>query len=190
MLAQETLDHLIERGAAIWDEFRQRTSDRHHLFIPCDHAEAHEALARLRPRASTFLELGSAAGVVTIIADLLGYESFGIEIEPWLVDRSTELAEEVGSGATFAEGSFVPPEHQDEVALLSSDFHTPTTGAPAYDELGFELADFDLIYAYPWPGEEDWLLDLLRRYARPDAILLTYDAAEGFRISEDFRALE
>ena len=149
-----TLDRLIREGEEAWEEFRARAKDRYHLFIPCDHRGAYEALRELRPRATTFLECGSAAGVVTIMADLLGFEAYGIEIEPWLVNRSIQLAEELGSGAVFAEGTFVPTAYQDEIEHLSGDFLTPTNGACAFDELDLELSDFDLVFAYPWPGDE------------------------------------
>ncbi len=181
----ETLARLIREGADSWQEFCALASDRHHHLIPCDHAGAYQVLRRLSARATSFLELGSATGVVTILADLLGFEACGIELEPWLVERSTELALRLGSRALFAEGSFVPAAYQDEVEHLLADFVTPTVGACGYDELGFELDDFDLIYAYPWPGEEDWLHELVRRHARPGALLLTYDASEGFRLVRD-----
>lgn len=179
---RDTLKTLIAEGAQLWDDFRRETTDRHHLFIPCDHHDVATVLAELTDRGSTFLELGSAAGVVTIIADLLGFEAYGIEIEPKLVERSIELAESFGSNATFVEGSFVVPEYQNEIELLSADRITPTDGADAYDEMGLELSDFDVIFCYPWPGEEAWLAEMMRRHARPDAVLLTYDAKEGFRI--------
>jgi hypothetical protein len=182
-IPEATLERLIRTGGEAWDEFRALTSHRHHLFIPCDHRGAYEALRGLRARAATFVELGSAAGVVTIMADLLGFEAYGIEIEPWLVNRSIESAEDVGSGAVFAEGTFVPPAYQDEIEHLSGDFLTPTDGADAFGELGLDLADFDLVFAYPWPGDEEWLEELMRRHARADAILLTYDVTDGFRIS-------
>ncbi|TDJ72523.1 MAG: hypothetical protein E2O39_06470 [Planctomycetota bacterium] len=180
----KTLDGLIRAGSQAWDEFRAYAKDRHHLFIPCDHRGAYEALRGLRSRAATFVEFGSAAGIVTIMADLLGFEAYGIELEPWLVNRSIEIAEQFGSAAVFAEGTFVTPAYQDEIELLSADFLTPTNGACAFDELGLELSDFDLVFAYPWPGDEDWLGELMRRHARADTILLTYDASEGFLVSQ------
>jgi SAM-dependent methyltransferase len=176
-----TIEKLLQAGSEAWDEFRQVAKDRHHLFIPCDQPGAYETLRAHRAQATTFLELGSGAGIVTILADLLGFEACGIEIEPWLVERSTQLAAEFDSGASFAEGTFVPLEYQDEIENLSADFHTPTGGASGFDELGLDLSDFDLVFAYPWPDDEDWLAELFRRHARPDATLLTYDVSEGFR---------
>ena len=64
-------------------------------------------------------------------------------------------------------------------------FLTPTGGACGYDELGLELVDFDLVYAFPWPGEEDWLRELVKRHARPGALLLTCDGGEGFHHFRD-----
>lgn len=184
-IREETLALLLRAGVESWEEFRAYAADRHHLVIPCDHAGAYQELRRLTPHATSFLELGSATGVVTILADLLGFEACGIELEPWLVERSSELARRFQSGASFAQGSFVPAAYRDEVEELSVDFLTPTEGACGYDELELELDDFDLIYAYPWPGEEDWMQELVRRHARPGALLLTYDVREGFRLARD-----
>ncbi len=184
-IASDVLAQLIRDGSDSWDEFRALAADRHQWFIPCDHVGAYHALRELRSRAATFLELGSAAGVVTVMASLLGYEAYGIECEPWLVERSFDLAERFGSTATFAEGSFVPPAYRDEIEHLDANFLAVTDDSCAYDELGLELDDFDLVYAYPWPGEEEWLAEMVRRHAREDALLLTYDVAEGFRVSEE-----
>ncbi|MEO6597888.1 MAG: hypothetical protein ABIP94_24360 [Planctomycetota bacterium] len=175
------LDELIAAGNDVWMEFRALTADRHHPFIPCDHRGAYEALRPLRARATTFVEFGSAAGVVTIMADLLGFEAYGIEIEPWLVRRSIALAERLVSAATFAEGTFVPMAYQNEIENLTGDFLTLTNGACAFDEFGLDLTDFDLVFAYVWPGEEEWLHELIRRHARADAVLLTYAGSEGFQ---------
>lgn len=187
-LPEDQLDALIREGQEIWEGFRLQNGEAFSLFIPCDHRGAHEALAGLRDRATTFLELGSATGVVTIMADLLGFEAYGIEIESWLVDASTELAEQFGSSATFAEGTFVPLEYQDEVDNLSADSFTPTHGACGYEELGMDLRDFDVVFCFPWPGDELWLRELVRRHARPDTLLLTYDDREGFVLAEDLDA--
>jgi len=141
-IQDEVLARLIREGAESWAEFCARTSDRHHTLVPSDHAGAYEALRRVSPLATSFLEFGSGTGVVTILASLLGFESHGIELEPWLVTRSTELALRFGSASRFAGGSFVPEEYQDEVEHLPVDFVTPTGGACAYGELGLELDDF------------------------------------------------
>lgn len=178
------LDVVLRRGAEIWRDWCVEHEGLFHRVIPADHALAIEALRTELPRAHSFLELGSATGVVTILADLLGFDAYGIEIEPRLVDVAEALAEEVESRATFAQGTFVPTEYKDEVSLLESDYLTPTEGADAYEELGLDLGDFDLVYAYPWPGEEDWLIEMVRRCAGPSTRLMLYTVRDGFEVLE------
>lgn len=173
---------LLREGHALWRDYCQSRASEFHRVIPADQAAAVDALAAQRPHAHTFLELGSATGVITILADLLGYEAYGIEIEPDLVRAAEDLAARTGSSATFVEGSFVPPDYRDEVHLLESDYLTPVEGADAYDELGLDLADFDLVYAYPWPGEEDWLIELVTRYGGPRTRLMIYTVRDGFEV--------
>ncbi|MFT4543100.1 MAG: hypothetical protein ACI841_001859 [Planctomycetota bacterium] len=183
-IPQTTLDQLIRAGDDTWREYQAGGNARYHHFVPSDHFGAYGHLRGMRAKASTFLELGSGAGVATIIADLLGFDAYGIEIEPWLVEQSIDLAEEFDSSATFAEGTFVVPEYLDEFEHLPSDIVTPTDGADAFEEIGLDFSDFDIVYAYPWPGEEDWLRELVRRHARPEAQLLTYHPDGGFQVRD------
>jgi hypothetical protein len=178
----EALDHLLRRGAELWRDFLAGQGSLFHGFIPADHRGAYEVLARERAGAHSFLELGSGLGVITVLADQLGFDAYGIEIEPELVDISRGLNDEVGARATFALGSFVPEDFRDEVSLLDAEFHTPTEGADGYDELGMDLASFDLVYAYPWPGQEEWMEELVRRGAGPHTRFMTYSVSEGFEV--------
>lgn len=182
-LSEEVFEELLLRGSEIWRDFTASRGGRFTLVIPADQRDARAALEEQSACASSFLELGSGAGVITILADLLGFDAYGIEIEPGLVEASQDLAEHLGSGATFVEGSFVPVEFRDEVELLSGDFVTVSEGADAYDELGLTLRDFDLVYGYPWPGEEDWMVELVRREAGPDTSLMMYSVADGFQVT-------
>lgn len=180
----DVLESLFRLGDEAREEFRGVVKHRHHLFIPCDYSDAYEALRGLVGRAHSFVELGSGSGVVTILADLLGLEACGIEAEPWLVERSRQIAEEFDSGAVFAEGTFVPLEYEEEIINLSDESLTPMIGADGFEELGIELSEFDLVFAYPWPGDEEWLFELIRRYARNDVLLLTYGNRDGFHVLE------
>ena len=179
-----TLERLIDTGDSAWQEFRHREAGRFHRFIPSDHWGAYEHLKELRTRADNFVELGCGVGIVTIMASLLHYDAYGIEIEAQLVERAREIARGFGSRATFQEGTFVPVVYEDDVRHLSGDFLTLTAGEHAFDEIGMDLEDFDLIFAYPWPGEEDWLDELIRRFARPGATLLSYHSDGGFQVKQ------
>jgi hypothetical protein len=183
---EQNLESLLREGNQIWEAFIEARGGTFHHLIPADAEGAYQQLGQLRDRHHTFLELGSGMGVITILADLLGFEAHGIEIEEGLVDLSRDLAERHGSSASFTEGSFVPAEFRDEVSLLDGEFHTIAEGLDAYGELGMELAEFDLIYAYPWPGEEEWLADLFRRAGGGHAQLLTYSVSEGYSVSGPF----
>jgi hypothetical protein len=52
-------------------------------------------------------------------------------------------------------------------------------GEPAYAELRFELADFDWVYAYPWPGEAEVLRDVMKQRGAPGAQLLLHGYSGG-----------
>ncbi|MDP6740556.1 MAG: hypothetical protein QF404_11165 [Planctomycetota bacterium] len=183
---EQNLESLLREGNQIWETFIEARGGTFHHLIPADAEGAYQQLRQLRERHHTFLELGSGMGVITILADLLGFEAHGIEIEEGLVDLSRDLAERHGSSASFTQGSFVPAGHRDEVHLLDGEFHTIAEGPDAYGELGMELSDFDLVYAYPWPGEEEWLADLFQRAGGGHAQLLTYSVSEGYSLSGPF----
>ena len=176
-------DELFADAAAIWDEHRRENGGRFSSFIPTDYALALDALREVRDVGDAFVELGSGAGVVTILADSLGFDSYGVEIDPWLVSRSEELAEKFESAATFVAGSFVPLALRDEVEHLQADFATEIDGADAWSEIGMGLRDFDVIYDYHWPEQADLHSDMLARFARPGATVLRYSAEHGFEVS-------
>ena len=42
--------------------------------------------------------------------------------------------------------------------------------------------DFDLVFAYPWPGDDSLLAELFNRYAAQEALLLTYDQFNSIQL--------
>ena len=94
------LNKLLKAGTRLWNEFQILAGDRYHLFVPCDQRDAYEELRKLSSRATSFLEFGSAAGVVTIMADLLGMEAYGIEIEAELAAAKAAAADAVLSDSS------------------------------------------------------------------------------------------
>ena len=52
----------------------------------------------------------------------------------------------------------------------------------AHDELGLDPDDFAVIFAYPWPDEEQVTAGLFQRYAAPGAVLLTHHGGAEFRL--------
>ena len=156
-------------------------------FVAADHPKVYRALRRLEGRAVSFLEWGSGTGVVTIMAAMLGFEAYGIEIDPGLVEGSRTLASKYGTGAQFAEGSFIPREYEWNPETGDENFRTVLDGEPGYEELDMELRDFDLVYAYPWPDEGPLYDDIMRRCGRTGALLLTFSASEGMKLTRPGR---
>jgi len=127
-------------------------------------------------------EWGSGFGLVALMAACLGFRACGIEINGDLVDHATELAADFGLDVEFACGTYIPPGGEDLTDACEEFDWLSAGGACGYDALGVDPADFDLIFAYPWPGEEQVIDDLFERFGATSALLLTF---HGFR--EDLR---
>jgi hypothetical protein len=161
-------------------------------FVPSDFELAYRALAAVKQAnlstGQRFLEWGSGIGVVACLATQLGFDSIGIEIERPLVDIAEDLAAAHDLETEFACGSFIPADT--EVHLeMPDDFAWLTTEAPtAYEDLDLAPDDFDLIFAYPWPGEENVIFDLFANHAATGALLLTYHGLEGIRLQRKRRS--
>jgi len=164
----------------------QRRGDDIPAFVPCDFEAAYRALRAVvedsLATGSRFCEWGSGFGIVTGLASMLGLDACGIEIHAELVREAERLAQHFHLAAQFVCGSLVPPGGE-ELAAQTFEFAWLTPSADdAYDELGLEVSDFDIIFAYPWPGEEEVIYSLFARYAATGALLLTYHGIQGVRI--------
>ena len=178
---KERLRLLFEEGRAVWESFEdQIRQHRFHTFVPGDYECVLRTLVELRGPADRrgrklrFLELGSATGVIAIMADLLGYEAYGIEIDPQLVEVARALAQDHGPGARFAAGSYLPAGYEWKPADGDGRLGTIGQAEPAYAGLGRHLDYFDLVYAYPWFGEEPILRDVMARHGAPGARLMLH----------------
>jgi len=103
------LTQLGEEGWEIWARFdREVRSQEWHSFVPAEYDRVLVALAALRQPGMRFLEGGSATGIIAVMADLMGYEAYGIELDEGLIDIAVTMAGRYGSRARFALGSFLP----------------------------------------------------------------------------------
>jgi hypothetical protein len=160
-------------------------------FVPSDFVTVYHALraiteANLAPGTS-LCEWGSGFGVVASLAAMLEFKVCGIEIEGVLVDASRRLADDFGLPAEFVHGSLVPSGAEADVEEAYADASTEyfwlvTDADDAYDELGLNLDDFDVVFAYPWPGEECLIEGLFEKYAAEEALLLTYNQYNSVRL--------
>ena len=51
-----------------------------------------------------------------------------------------------------------------------------------YLELGRALEDLNVVFGYPWGGEEPMMRDVMRQFGRRDALLLLNDTNEGLKV--------
>jgi len=182
------LSALSEEGWEIWQRFDVEVrQDQWHPFVPADYDHVLQALLRLRAPGLRFLEWGSATGVITIMADMLGYEAYGIELDGKLVHVARELAERFDSQARFAAGSFLPAGYRYRSRTGDDRIGTIGYGQSGYRELEHPLEDFDVVYGYPWHGEEAMMLDLMRTYGGAGARLMLHGGSEGIRVYRDGR---
>jgi len=169
------LEQLGEEGWELWASFdRDVRRHRWHAFVPADYGRILDALLPFRSPGRTFLEWGSATGVITIMADLLGFDACGIELDGELVETAVALAERHGSRARFAAGSFLPAGYAYRPRDGDARLGTVGEGPSGYLRLGRSLDDFQVVYGYPWSGEEALMHDLMRRYGHTDAFLLLH----------------
>lgn len=172
------LADLCAAGWEIFERFDTEVRDkRFHPFVAAEYEKVLDALIEHRREGLRFLEWGSASGVITIMADLLGYEAHGIELDDSLVEIARSLAGRFNSHAQFVSGSFVPTAYSlgrdaDDSAWLG-------TGPSGYLEVGRALDDFDVVFGFPWPGGERTMFDIMARYGGADALLLTFSVDDG-----------
>ncbi len=179
----ERIDVLCEEGREFWHRFDAEVrQDNWHPFVAADYDSVRSTLLSLRKPGLRFLEWGSATGVITIMADLMGFDSSGIELDSSLVQVARDLAARSGSNARFATGSFIPmgwewkpPDGDRRVGTIGQ-------GPSGYVELERALADFDVVFGFPWTGEAPLMLDLMRCHGREDAILLLHAPGDQARI--------
>jgi hypothetical protein len=176
------LQSVCDEGWLMFEAFDSSVRDhRFHPFVAADYERVRDALVAVRSPGARFLEWGSATGVITILASVLGFDAFGIEIDHQLVQAARAFNTRVGASAQFTCGSFVPtgyrwPGHTSEHG------ETTGTGDSGYLQLGMALDDFDVVFGYPWAGEAAVMRNLMQRHGRRDALLLLHDTSTGVHV--------
>ena len=184
------LDALCDEGWSRWERFdREVRQKRFHPFVPADYEVVIDALLPLVKPGLKFLEWGSAMGVITMIADFLQFEAYGIELDERLVHEARELARGSNSGARFVAGSFLPTGYQWGRRTGDARLGTIGQGPSGYLELGMPLDEFHIVFAYPWSGEEPIMRDVMNEYGSPDALLLLHSGTAGITTYRGDRVL-
>ena len=155
-------------------------------FVACDFVMVDRALReivdhRLSP-GMVFCEWGAGFAVAAGLASLNGFAAHAIEIHRDLVEQAERLLRDHGLEVELAQGSLVPEGGDEIVDEMASQDWLKTNEHPAYNELGIEVSDIDLIFAYPWPGEEGLIEALFDTFAAEGALLLTYHGMNEMKL--------
>lgn len=157
---------------------------RYPKYIQSDPAIVQTAIQELleseRLEGNVFCEWGCGFGIAAGIANLLGMASYGIEIEEDLATSAIRLASDLKLSTTILQTSYLPDGFDESEGHGGKDLIAPentsvvsgTITTPEYD--GLDPADVDLFFVYPWPDQEEMMMDLFHAVAIPEAILLMY----------------
>jgi hypothetical protein len=141
----ERASHLIREGLA-----RSRGIDCFD-FVPCQYGVFYRTLAALKR--GVFCEWGSGMGIATGLAELLGFDAYGVEIDEALVTASRALLAELGFRVSIEHGDYL------EVEIRA-----------------------DVYFAYCWPGQVLQVQERFLQVAPPHAQLLLAYGAEDIRL--------
>lgn len=170
------------------DEHSTKKSVAFRGFVASDYARLYGVLNQIWAESlacgNRFCEWGSGLGVATNLAGLIGFDAYGIEYNETLVEVCEELAHEFDMPGQFACGSYLPAGADDlmDEAFSEGDgcISMFSQADDAYADIGYELSDFDLVYVFPWPNDEDVTTNIFERFASTGALLLTYSQVDGF----------
>lgn len=126
-----------------------------------------------------FVEWGCGFAAVAGLAALAGFDAAGIEIELELVKQARRLVADHGLAVDIAHGNFVPHD-AGELADCDAEFAWLSQADPdGHSALQRDLDHFDVVFAYPWPGEEAVITRLFDAYAATESLLVTFRGREG-----------
>lgn len=176
-------EFLEEAGRRI-DNFK--VPSRAAEFIPSDYDRVYGALRIIvdegMASGSNFCEWGSGFGVVAGLAALLEFDSYGIEMNSELVHEARELLEEFDIDVELACGSFIPQDSQSIADSMDDFAWLEVNAGSAHEELEVQPDEFDVFFAYPWPGEDRLLIKIFDKVASVGALFLTYHGIDDFRL--------
>jgi len=160
-------------------------------FVASDFAMVDRAIGALLGKGlasgPVFCEWGAGFAVVAGLAAMRGCAAYAIEINRDLVAQAERLMRDYSLDVTIAQGSLVPEDGDQIVDDMAQQAWLLTGEHPAYDELGMDLTDMDIVFAYPWPGEEELIEALFDAFAAEGALLLTYHGMNEIKLQRKAR---
>ena len=171
----QAVDDLVE-------QHRVNTATSFRGFVPSDYVAIYRCLKVLYDShllcGDRFCEWGSGVSVVASLAAMIGYESCGIEYDGNLCTVAEGISEDFDVPVELVNGSFIPEGVEDLIddafATHDGELALHTDPDRAYEELGYTINDFDLIFAYPWPNDVQLTHEIFDRCAARGAMFLAY----------------
>ncbi len=172
----------VQRRIAQSDALTQAFHDRRcststEQFVASDHALVYRTLAWIADSqiamGNRFIEWGSGLAVNACLAATLGWDVVAVEAEATLINEAQGIVALWQQPVELLHGNFLPPHSE----RLSDDPYLPSLGHPVpsvYEMLGLEIQDFDVVFAYPWPGEGDFIEEVFRTTAANGALLVCF----------------
>ena len=185
-------NYLKEANQRIDELFETERNRKVPRFIPCNDELLYHWLSAISNSdlclGKVYCEWGSGYGVGTCLASLLGYESYGIEIEPSLIKASRKLAQDSNISVTIIERDYMPEgfecyEGSGGAELIRPENYTyqeRSESRPGYEGMDADLDEVDLFFIYPWPGEHEFVLGFLQPVAGDGALCLIYLGDDEF----------
>jgi hypothetical protein len=135
------------------------------------------------PLGRVFCEWGCGFGICACIAAKLGYEAYGIELDPKMAKKARSLTDDLGIPIEVLETSYVPEGYdsysgmggealikEDRMLSLDDRFVSELI----YDGMDRPIAEIDIFFVYPWPRQQDFMRELFDAVAAEGAILITF----------------
>ncbi|MDE0569118.1 MAG: hypothetical protein OSB44_00450 [Verrucomicrobiales bacterium] len=191
-LPEKIKNYLREANHRIDEFFETERNRKVPRFIPCNDELLYHWLSAINDSdlclGKVYCEWGSGYGVGTCLASLLGYESYGIEIEPSLIEASRKLAEDSNISVTIIEHDYMPEgfecyEGSGGVELIRPENYTYQERSelrPGYEGMDADLDEVDIFFIYPWPGEQEFVLEFFQAVAADGALCLIYLGDDEF----------
>ncbi len=175
VLFLEAVDDLVE-------QHRVNTAIRFRGFVPSDYVAIYRCLKAVYDShllcGDRFCEWGSGVSVAASLAAMIGYESYGIEYDRKLCTVAEGIREDFDVPVELVNGSFIPEGVDDLIneafAIQDGELALHTDSDRAYEEMGYAINDFDLIFSYPWPNDIELTHEIFDRCAAQGAMLLAY----------------
>lgn len=179
------LQELLEQEARIRADIADRPwEEPPGGFHPSDYARVYATLHALwrddRLRGPVFCEWGSGTGVITLMAELVGFTAYGIELQPQLV----ALADDLGGSGKFACGTFVTEAAAKHWPEARTATFLDSAGEDGHALLGLDPQEIDVVFCYPWPPEEEVIEELFGLCCGPGAMLVTYRGSDRLTVQQ------